>query len=96
MTKPIKIVPEALDAMTAAFKTSMDELQDTISQVNTLASKMEDGALVGNAGTAFSNALRASLVKKLQEMHDKFDELAHDLQDTKNTMTDIDQKTHIS
>lgn len=96
MTKTLQIVPERIDAMTATFKSSMDELQETLSELNSIVQIMEEGALIGDAGTLFAEALRGSLTKKINDLHQKFEELSKDLQDTKNTIVEIDRNVKIN
>ena len=93
--KPIHIVPEMMDAMSKTFKDGMEALQDALMEMTRIANAMDDGALQGDAGSSFSDALQNSMARKIQELHDKFEELANDIEQTKQTFIDKDNSTQI-
>lgn len=70
---------DLMEDMNRCFRTCSGQMEDTIRTLQTLATQLEDGALLGQAGDAFSNALRARLTPGVNRLRDKFDELAGDI-----------------
>ncbi len=65
--------------MVNTFEACSRQMDSTIASVEKIASTLEAGALLGLAGDAFSDALRARLTNRLERLRDKFEELARDV-----------------
>lgn len=76
----IKIVYPLAEDMVREFKQGREQLQDTMQEMQSIANLLDEGALVGRGGTAFTEDLRGSLCPSLSKLIDKFDELAQDVQ----------------
>ena len=63
---------QAIDHMRRGAK----ELRHTIHQTQGLASIIEKGALVGEAGTQFQTSIKSSLNSKIEEIAQKLEEQA--------------------
>ena len=90
MTDVIKMDYEAMDAMSQAFLQGVEQLQDTMQEMQGIANTMEDGALLGSGGSAFTDALRGKLSPAISRLIDKFQELANDIQVAKQAMQEAD------
>jgi WXG100 family type VII secretion target len=70
---------EMMEQMSRVFRQCVERMQDTVSEMLTIADSMEDGVLVGEAGTAFCDGLRGRLVPSINRLGEKFDELSRDI-----------------
>jgi uncharacterized protein YukE len=68
-----------MDAMDKAFKEAAKTMEATISEMGNIAKAMEGGALVGDAGAEFVSAINGKLVKKLNTLMAKMNELNGDI-----------------
>jgi WXG100 family type VII secretion target len=66
------------DMATQCTKVAQRLLQ-TVTLVQQVAAQMQGGALVGDAGDAFTSALTSSLVPAIQRISDKFAEINGDI-----------------
>ena len=80
MTDEIKMEYALMDEMKSTFKQGEEQLQDTLSEMQNLASMLEDGALLGDAGTAFTEAIRSKLSPAIQRLVTKFSDMQKDIQ----------------
>jgi uncharacterized protein YukE len=76
----IRLNRPVMEAMIATFKEGIDRLQDTSQQMQDIANLLEQGALQGQGGTAFVEAIRNKLCPGIARLSDKFNELAGDVQ----------------
>ena len=90
MTDVIKMDYEAMDAMSQTFLQGVEQLQDTMQDMQSIANTMEDGTLIGSGGAAFTDALRGKLSPAISRLVDKFQELANDIQVAKQAMQEAD------
>jgi WXG100 family type VII secretion target len=65
--------------MASAFDKAAQQLDDTMSAMQKVVQQMEGGALVGNGGTAFANAIQEQLVPAMNTMRDKLAEMGEDI-----------------
>jgi len=91
MADRIKIVFASAEAMITSLKAGKERVQDTTSEMLKIAGMMEDGALVGSAGTTFVDAIRDQLVVSLGKLDEMIEELAKDVGDAVKTMQEEDQ-----
>jgi uncharacterized protein YukE len=79
--------------MIRTFKYGVEQLQDTSQEMQRIASTLEEGALLGRGGEAFTDGLRNRLVPSMSKLIDKFEELAGDVQAAINYMQEADTKS---
>lgn len=87
MADKIRVVPELMDNMTQTFLQGAEQLQDTMQEMQRIANAMEEGALVGQGGEAFTLAIRGKLCPAISRLIDKFQELAEDVRKNKEIIT---------
>lgn len=73
------MVHSSMDAMDKAFKKAGATLETTISEMKKQSSMMADGALQGLGGDAFVEAINNKLVKRLEVLKAKMNELNTDI-----------------
>ena len=82
--------------MQDAEKTFMDcasALEDLVSQVKTWSTTINDGALLGDAGEALSDALSTRLTSKIQALGEKCREEAETIRKSVETMQQDEKET---
>ena len=75
----VKMNYNSMEQMQKTFRQSHVQLEDTIREMEKVAKMMEDGALVGQAGDAFREALRTKLNRRLKVLSEKMAELERDI-----------------
>ncbi|MBX0329900.1 WXG100 family type VII secretion target [Oscillochloris sp. ZM17-4] len=80
MNGDIKVVYADCEAMVAAFKEGTEHLQDVMTELQSIANTMSDGALLGQAGTTYVELIRNQMSPSLTRLTEKFTELAGDVQ----------------
>lgn len=65
--------PEA-DQMIATLKAACDQLRDTITDVEGIATALEGGAMQGDAGERFAEGIRGKLVSSLNNLITAFED----------------------
>ena len=68
-----------MEEMARLFNEAARQVDDTIAEMLQIASMMEEGALVGQTGEVFVNALRVDLKSRLDRVQDKLVELSGDI-----------------
>src|SRR5215470_6271790 len=91
MTVDVKMDYPAVDDMIAAFKQAAQMTQDIIGGMHNISARLVGGALIGKSGNDFHDALENALVNALNAGHDKFMELAGELQTAEHTLQTDDQ-----
>jgi uncharacterized protein YukE len=82
----IQLVYPLAEDMVRVFQQGREQLQDTMQEMQSIANLLDEGALIGRGGTAFTEDLRGSLCPSISKLIDKFDELAQDVQAVIDTM----------
>lgn len=90
MTDVIKMDYEAMQEMSRTFLQGAEQLEDTMQEMQSIANTMEDGALLGRGGDAFTDALRGKLSPAISRLIDKFRELADDVNKAMQDMQEAD------
>jgi WXG100 family type VII secretion target len=85
-----------MDEMKRTFQAGREQLQDTINELSGIADKLEQGALLGDAGSAFNEAVRGTLLSAVQKLFDKFEELEGDIQYAVDQMHQAEEKAKSS
>ena len=79
MTDEIRVVYPDMEDMSHTFQRGAEQLAETMTEVQSLAQMMEDGALLGLGGQAFVEAVRTKLSPAIQRLEQKFRELDRDV-----------------
>ncbi len=79
MTDEIRVVYEDMEEMRRAFRQGMEQLEETMQDMQSVANTLEDGALLGDGGEAFTQAIRGRLAPAIARLADKFKELDTDV-----------------
>lgn len=69
----------SMERMQRAFEQAARTIEDTARKMQQIERQMEGGALQGEAGDAFRDALRSKLAPRLNVLRDKMAELAKDI-----------------
>jgi WXG100 family type VII secretion target len=81
-----------MEEMKRTFQAGREQLQDTTNELKGIADMLEQGALLGNAGSAFSDAVRGPLMGAVARLSNKFEELEADLQHAVDQMRQAEEK----
>jgi WXG100 family type VII secretion target len=79
MTDEIRVVYEDMEEMRRAFRQGIEQLEETMQAMQSIANTLEDGALLGDGGDAFTQAIRGRLAPAIARLSDKFKELDGDV-----------------
>jgi len=93
MSKTIKVVLPLLDEMSKTFDKGEQQLQDTAKEMKAISAAMQGGALLGQGGKAFAEALNTTLAQQIGKLAEKFRELSKDVQDAKQEMIEADKSS---
>lgn len=80
MSEVIKLNYPAMQEMAQQCKAAQQRLMETARLAQQIGNEMQNGALIGDAGDAFANALLSALVPSVNKLSQKFEELAKDIQ----------------
>jgi uncharacterized protein YukE len=69
-----------MNEMAAAYRQAAQDMHDSHEAIKKLADQLENGALIGDAGTTLKDAIRNVLVQKMINIERKLRELAGDIQ----------------
>lgn len=90
MGDEIKIVYEIAEAMAQTFQQSQQQVNETLSAIQNMASQVEGGALLGLGGDALVQAMREPLSSSLAKLSEKFSELEGDVKAAIQYMQEAD------
>ena len=93
MADEIRLVYATAEEMIHTFKSGKDQLEKTEHEMQALASQLEGGALLGQGGENFKEAIRGKLCPAINRLSDKFEELMGDVQKAIEYMQQADQKS---
>ena len=93
MSDIIKMDYGLMADMSQTFKQGVEQLQDTNQVMQNVANELEDGALLGRGGVAFTEAIRGKLCPAIARLTEKFEELAGDVQKAMDDMQSADSTT---
>ena len=93
MPEEIKLVIPTAEDMIKTFVEGVNVLQETNSRMEKIASTLEGGALLGQGGTAFVEAIRDSLCPAIGRLEEKYQELAQDVRKAIEEMQEADQES---
>lgn len=78
--------------MSKAFEQALAQLNATRDQMAKIAQQMNDGALQGDGGKAFTDALTNKLMKKMERLGDKMGELKGDVDKAVQAMREAESR----
>ena len=91
----VKMNYQMMEEMGRTCAQAAKTLEDSMSSINQIAGKLAD-SFQGMGGDAMQQALKQTLVRKLQSFHDKMSEMSQDLQtaaqDTRDGITNSRSK----
>lgn len=79
MSPDVQMDYDAMEDMASTFGQSAQQLDETIMVFTGVAAEMENGALIGEAGDEFVDAIRGKLNPSLGRLRDKMEELQKDI-----------------
>lgn len=91
MSDQIRMDYELMDNMKQAFLQGVEQLQDTMQEMQSIANTLEDGALLGQGGDAFTDAIRGKLSPAISRLTERFESLANRVEQAKVEMQEADQ-----
>lgn len=91
MTDKIKLVIPTAEDMIHNFQQGVEQLEKTFQEMQGVASTLEEGALLGRGGEAFTDAIRSQLCPAIGRLNDKFKELAGDVHQAIEYMQEADK-----
>jgi len=93
MSDIIKMDYRLIADMIRTFSRGQARLEETRQEMESIALELDDGALLGRGGSTLSDALRTKLNPSITRLHDKFHELAADVQQAMDEMQAADQSS---
>lgn len=89
----IKMDYGLMEDMSRTFLQGVEQLQDTNQAMQNIANELEDGALLGRGGVAFTEAIRGKLCPAIARLTEKYEELAGDIQKAMEDMKSADSSS---
>ncbi len=91
MTEEIKLVYQTAEEMIQIFAKGKEQLEKTNHAMQGIAQQLEGGALLGQGGEAFKEAIRGKLCPAITKLTDKFEELMGDVHKAIEYMQEADR-----
>ncbi len=92
MADKIRLNYPQMQEMVRHMKAVEQRLMQTVQLARKAAQEMQGGAMVGDAGEAFANALNTAFVPAVTKLSQKFGEEAEDINQAMREMQDEDKK----
>lgn len=86
----IKLEYPKAEEMQKTFKASAKQLDATIKEMKAIADKLQEGALLGQGGNAYVEALTSKMIPSLTRLKAKYEELDKDVGKAVNAMKQQD------
>ena len=93
MTHKIKMNYPKMRKMSRTCRQGVDTMEDTLKEMSAIANALDEGALLGRGGQAFSHAIKGPLNKSLRKLIAKFKELDKDLNLAVKDMKEADTES---
>ena len=87
----IRIDPALMEEMRQAFSGGIEDLDAVTANMNKIVESLQSGALVGVGGDALADGISRVLVKKIEEIRTKFEEMIVDLHTAETYLDDADE-----
>ncbi len=91
MPDVIKMDYSLMEEMSQAFLKGVEQLENTMQEMQSVANTLEEGALLGRGGSAFTDAIRNTLCPAMARLNDKFKELSNDVLNAMKDMQEADK-----
>lgn len=91
MAEEIKLVYATAEDMIRIFDQGVQQLHETEREMQGVASRLQEGALLGQGGTAFDDAIRGKLCPAIARLAQKFQELSGDVHKAIEYMQEADR-----
>ncbi|HSB90803.1 MAG TPA: WXG100 family type VII secretion target [Anaerolineales bacterium] len=88
MSEKVRMNYDTMREMTKQFQAARQQLEETLKAVTKLGNDMDGGALQGQAGKTFHNAINGPLTKALKKLAAKMGELAGDVDGARARLQD--------
>jgi uncharacterized protein YukE len=88
MPEKVRMNYGTMREMTKEFQAAKQQLEETLKAVTKLGNDMDGGALQGQAGQTFHNAINGPLTKALKKLAAKMGELAGDVDGARARLED--------
>jgi WXG100 family type VII secretion target len=93
MTETLKMNYAGMAQMQRLLQNAASELQGLSGDVKNIAGSLESGVLLGQAGTSFADKLKSKLVRSLDGLGSKYQELAGEVGGAMQDMQQADQSS---
>jgi|HigsolmetaAR206D_1030411.scaffolds.fasta_scaffold22074_2 Uncharacterized protein conserved in bacteria len=93
MADKIKLNYPMAEQMARTFQQSAQQVDETIKEMKSIADTLKNGALLGQGGQAFVDAIEGPFVKSLDKLSKKFLELDKDVRAAIAAMRQADEET---
>lgn len=80
MADVIKLNYPLMEEMTKTFSQAAEQLEGLQGEMQNIANTLEEGALLGRGGSAFTEAIRDKLCPAISRLSEKMEELDGDVQ----------------
>lgn len=91
MSDQIKMNYPLMEEMAKTFQQGAEQLKQSRTEMQTLATQMNDGALLGRGGATFVDAIQGKLCPSIDRLSAKFEELQADVLQAMNEMKEADR-----
>jgi len=75
----VRIDYDMMVDMAQAFRQASQQLEDTLREMQNIATTLENGALLGRAGDSLTEGIRGRLCPAIDRLREKNDELTRDI-----------------
>lgn len=79
MAEKVRVVFEAVEAQQNAFGAADQQLGDSIREMSNIARMMDDGALKGQGGESFRDAILTKLIPGMKRLQEKMQEMHREM-----------------
>lgn len=93
MADKIKLNYDLAEQMARTFQQSAQQIQHTLQEMKSISETLKGGALLGQGGQAFAEAIDGKLTKSLDKLGQKFTELDGDVKAAIAAMRQADEES---
>jgi WXG100 family type VII secretion target len=89
----IKLDYPKAEEMRKTFKAGAEQIETTLKEMKAIANKLKEGALLGDGGKAYAEAIQSQLCPSLVKLQAKYKEMDKDVADAVNLMKQSDRES---
>lgn len=93
MSDVIKLDYEKAEEMVKTFDAGKQQLEATLQEMKNIANTLESGALLGDGGQEFREAINGPLCTAISRLSQKFEELSNDVKAAVQDMKQADAES---